>query len=38
MTANNDLLVRFKDNFRDLKKADWSQLGELYTDENTGWL
>jgi len=33
MTANNDLLVRFKDNFRDLKKADWSQLGELYSDD-----
>ena len=33
MTANNDLLVRFKDNFKDLKKADWSQLGELYADD-----
>ncbi len=26
------LLDRFKNNFKDLTKADWSQLGEIYAD------
>ena len=30
---NNALLERFKDNFRDLQKADWSQLGQFYADD-----
>ncbi|MFA9419354.1 MAG: nuclear transport factor 2 family protein [Gammaproteobacteria bacterium] len=29
---NNDLLESFKSNFKDLKKADWSQLGNFYAD------
>jgi len=33
MTANNDLLVRFKEHFKNLKQADSSQLGELYADD-----
>lgn len=32
MTMNNDLLESFKSNFKDLKKADWSQLGNFYAD------
>lgn len=28
----NPLLDRFKDTFRDLTKADWSQLGDVYAD------
>jgi esterase/lipase superfamily enzyme len=33
MTMNNALLERFKDNFKDVRKADWSQLGEFYADD-----
>ena len=33
MTMNNALLERFKDNFKDLQQADWSQLGEFYADD-----
>ena len=33
MTANNALLDRFKDNFKDLQQADSSQLGEIYADD-----
>ena len=29
----NVLLERFKDNFKDLQQADWSQLGEIYADD-----
>ena len=30
---NNDLLERLKDNFKDLQKADWSKLGEIYAND-----
>jgi esterase/lipase superfamily enzyme len=30
---NNALLERFKDNFKDLQKADWSQFGQFYADD-----
>jgi esterase/lipase superfamily enzyme len=33
LKMNNALLERFKDNFRDLQKADWSQLGQFYADD-----
>jgi esterase/lipase superfamily enzyme len=33
MTMNNDLLESFKSSFKDLKKADWSQLGNFYADD-----
>ena len=33
MTMNNALLERFKDNFKDLQQADWSQLGDFYADD-----
>lgn len=33
MTMNNELLERFKDNFKDLREADWSRLGEFYADD-----
>lgn len=29
---DNELLESFKSNFKDLKKADWSQLGNFYAD------
>jgi hypothetical protein len=32
MTMSNDLLESFKSSFKDLKKADWSQLGNFYAD------
>ncbi|MFT5975913.1 MAG: hypothetical protein ACI9V8_001632 [Urechidicola sp.] len=28
----NPVIDRFKQNFRDLTKADWSQLGDIYAD------
>ncbi len=30
---NNALLESFKDNFKDLQQADWSQLGKIYADD-----
>jgi hypothetical protein len=33
MNTKNTLLERFKNNFQDLQRADWSKLGEIYANE-----